>query len=118
MTTETVGTFAASQFERARIEFFAWFEVAQHPDTATNHPLVIERFGDTLDPEDAAAIFEWWSCRVRRTAQATTDTHALLAGGGVLDNRGVEVMLSMIHHTENIVRRLLDELEASRLQDA
>jgi hypothetical protein len=118
LTAYTVAGFTAEQFRGACSDFFAWYDVAQKPETATSHPLVIKRFGDTIDPEDAREIFEWWRNEVADAARALESTHSLIAGGLELTDSRVEKLLAMTSDIEHCVGNLLEWLDESRLQDA
>jgi hypothetical protein len=118
LTDYTVGGFAADQFTHARLEFLAWYEVAQNPQTATDHPFVLAHFGATLDAEDAAEILRWWSDGLNELLTALNETQDLLKGDVVLSDPRVEKLLTIIRHTENVIDHLLQNLDEARLQDA
>ena len=117
LTRDTVSDFAVSQFEHARVEFLAWFEVAQCPQNATVHPLVVEKFGDTLDPEDAAEILEWWAETMGNFASGLVRIHQLLTDGLELNSQRIEKVLSITSNAEHCVGNLLRHLDDSRLQN-
>jgi hypothetical protein len=120
-TDYTLDRFAVEQFERARAEFRAWYDVAQNPDTATEHPLVVARFADTLDPEDAAEIFEWWVEEGERLMDALDESGQRLneyRGQYVPDGDDVAQLLEIASNTESCVENLLECLEQSRLEEA
>jgi hypothetical protein len=115
-TDYTLDRFTLEQFERARIEFCAWYEVAQSPQIATEHPLVIDQFGNTLEPEDAAEIFEWWGAGVANSAVALEDTHKVLGTGIELNGFRIETILSITNHAEGCLDQLFEALDESKLQ--
>lgn len=117
-TSYTLDQFSLEQFERARAEFCAWYEVGQSPDTATDHPLVVARFGDTLDPEDAASIFVWWTEGCENLMNALSELRQLLDDECALDDDEVESLLTITSNTESGVGHLLDCLDWSRLEEA
>ncbi|HEX7483936.1 MAG TPA: hypothetical protein VF281_02160 [Candidatus Saccharimonadales bacterium] len=116
-TDYTLDRFTIEQFERARIEFCAWYEVAQSPRTAAEHPLVIARFGDTLDPIDVAEIFEWWGAGVADSSTALEDTRKVIDAGLELNGFRVEKILSITNHVEGSLDQLYEALDESRLEE-
>lgn len=118
LTDYTVGGFAADQFTGARLEFLAWYDVAQNPHTAAAHPLVVSRFGAALDPEHAQEVLEWWREGLDELLSALDETQMLLGDGVLLSDPRVEKLLLIARHVENVSGHLLESLGRSKLQDA
>lgn len=113
-----VSSFAVAQFEGCCAEFFAWYRIALMPESATTSPRVTERFGSTLDPDEAAYILEWWRDEGEDLALALQETLYLLRKRPELDDLDVEELLDITSNTEECVQHLLTFLDESRLQDA
>lgn len=117
LTSYTLDQFTTEQFERAQVEFLAWYEAAQNPETALSHPLIIEHFKGALDSEATADILEQWRDGLDELQGALEDTRNLLESGLILSDYHVKKILSITRHTENIVGYLIRDLDESRSQE-
>ena len=114
----TLDDFTEEQFLRVVADFSAWYEVAKNPSTAASHPLVVERFQDTLDPDDVKEIFTWWEEGLDELLGALESTRDLLESDTKLEEPPMERVLSIMFHANNCVESLLRELDQSRYEDA
>lgn len=114
----TLDDFTKEQFFRVVAHFAAWYEVAKNPSTAASHPLVVERFQGTLDPDDVQEIFAWWEEGLDELLDALESTRDLLGGDTKLADPPMEKVLSIMFHANGCVDSLLRELDQSRYEDA
>ena len=118
VTDYTVGGFATDQFVGARRDFLAWYNIAGNAQTASAHPLLVAKFGETLDPADVKEILTWWRDDLDELVIALNHTQALLDRGLVLNDERVQRLLSIARYVEDVSGHLVRNLEESRYQDA
>ena len=114
----TLDDFTKEQFLRVVADFSAGYQVAKNPSIAASHPLVVERFQDTLDPQDVQEIFTWWEVGLGELLDALESTCDLLESDTKLEEPPMERVLSIMFHANNCVDSLLRELDQSRYEDA
>jgi hypothetical protein len=114
----TLDDFTKEQFFGVVAHFAAWYEVAKNPSTAASHPLVVEHFQDTLDPDDVQEIFTWWEQGLDELLDALETTRDLLEDDTKLTDPPMEKVLSIMFHANGCVNSLLRELDQSRYEDA